>query len=194
MLTTSADVRAQRAPEIGRPFIVAPIFTVSGHGASAEQASALASALDIDAKLLQGDGSLVYVDPDRLHFAPTVPLNDPRTDERRTDEHGHPITREALRLSALERMKVVSDGEAISRARNALRRAGLTPEGAAPSVAHTKLDVHNGDGSLKVSAALDTTVTFNTSLMGIPLRGPGAKMPLHLRRRGQDRAGAIRLA
>jgi hypothetical protein len=150
---------------------VARIFYVEGSGASAEQARQLARALGIAADLRHEDGSLGYVDPERFLFAPTLPAG-----EGGRNEDGTRTTKVGLDAAALAAVRVLPEADAVHRARNAFREAGLLPPAANPDAGHARLAIYDARGQVLADAALDTTVTFRTRLMGLPLVGPGARL------------------
>jgi hypothetical protein len=150
-----------------------PIFVVAGPGASAEAAAKLERALGLRGNPHQEDGSLRYVDPERLHALPTAD-----TGERGKDENGRETVTRRFDFEAIKGLDVLSDGEALRRSAAALREAGLHPAGAKASIGHSRFEAVDLDGRSVVDKAIDTQVSYSFQLQGRPLVGPGARVNL----------------
>lgn len=162
------------------PFCEATALSVAGSGPSAKQAGRLADALGLPEAPLAEDGALRWLDPERFQRAPMQPADGDAGEE---DEDDQEVTREAFDIEALEDLSVLSDEEALEKARRALRRAGLFPDDAEPRVSNAVLDLvptdenqasPQADGTM--SFPLDTSVGFDLQSGDLPLLGPGAKI------------------
>jgi non-ribosomal peptide synthetase component F len=95
--------------------------------------------------------------------------------DKGVDESRQPTESQAIDFTALSKITTLSDSAALEKA-GALLAA---PEGyrTAATVGHTSLDQSDAKGNPLRSTNLDTTVTYQLSLAGLPVVGPGAKLP-----------------
>ena len=108
-----------------------------------------------------------------------------RTVAEGKDEQGNPTLSEALDLQAIAAIRPISGRRgARPRRRSSLDVAGLSPDFAArPVVSHSELTLADREGRVNLKQALDTTVSFQLSLGGLPATGPGREAPDHVRAR-----------
>jgi hypothetical protein len=93
------------------------------------------------------------------------------------DESGRPTVSSALDLGALESIRPLSDKAALSRAAQLPALAGLGGDfRAVPSISHSELTTADNDGKATGKYALDTSVSYNLTLGGLPATGQGAKL------------------
>src|SRR5204862_5192488 len=92
-------------------------------------------------------------------------------------EVGRRTVSQALNLSALSRIRPLSDDAALARAAKLLDVAGLSPDlEAKPTVSHSELTIADREGRTQLKRPLDTQVTFQLSLGGLPADGQGSKL------------------
>src|SRR6185436_15265436 len=82
---------------------------------------------------------------------------------------------------ALQSLKTLDDKSALSRAAQLPALAGLGGDfKAEPSISHSELTTANNDGKTTGRYALDTSVSYNLTLGGLPATGQGAKLRVTL--------------
>jgi hypothetical protein len=97
------------------------------------------------------------------------------------DESGRPTVSEALDTKALQSLRPLSDDAALRRAAALPALAGLGGDfKAEPSLSHSELTTANADGKATGKYALDTSVSYNLTLGGLPVTGQGAKLRVTL--------------
>jgi hypothetical protein len=145
----------------------APLYRVLSEGMTAEQAKELADRAGIKAAL-RPDGSFGYVDPQRFSKLPTLTR---RASGR--DEDGHRTVAQRLDVKALKATEVLGGDHALRMA------AGLldVPRGfdAQPRVDHTLVERSGVRGRPIDSTPIDTSVSYDLSLDGVPVVGPGSR-------------------
>ena len=97
---------------------------------------------------------------------------------RTKDESGRKIKSQAIDYKALAKVKPVADEDGPEKARRAYSNsprsaAGWWPE---PTVSHTKLTLTDPDSRTPRVVPLDTVVSYQLSLGGLPVAGQGAKL------------------
>jgi hypothetical protein len=141
----------------------AVIYDVAQEGMTAEEGQKLADAYGIPNSLAP-NGAFSYTDK-AFGAVPHKPAG-----EAREDESGRKVTPQALDIPALESLKPLSEREALRRAADLPRLAGLEGDFAAtPRVSHTEL-----------TYKLDTSVSYDLTLGGLPVTGQGAKLRMTL--------------
>ena len=147
----------------------ATIYDVVQEGLTQDQAKRLNAAYGIEGAL-QPDGSFLYASPE---FA-KVPQKTVATGK---DESGRSTTSQALDVDALKRLRAPSEDTVLKRVPIFMDVVGVDGDvKAAPTVANTELDVADANGRPTASYKLDTSVSFDQTLGGLPLSGPGAKL------------------
>jgi Family of unknown function (DUF6345) len=147
--------------------LTAPVYKVVQEGLTPEGGAQLARSARIG-NALQEDGSFAFVDTARFGVVPSTAVG------RGVDESQRPTVSQAVDFTALGKITTLSDAEAAERA-----KALLVPPagyGATATVGHTTVDQSDARGKLLRSANLDTTVSYQLSLAGRPVVGPGAKL------------------
>ena len=144
----------------------ATLFEIVQEGMTPDSAARLAEKAGIG-NALQEDGSFNFVDSARFASVPQTQIG------RGEDEHGRPTTSEALDFEALAKIRVLPERKAAEMASHLVE----LPDGykAQPIIGHTTLDRADAKGNTIESTKLDTTVTFQLNLAGLPVVGPGAK-------------------
>jgi hypothetical protein len=164
--TTALTPAAAHAAVAAAATQTAPAFKVVSEGLTPETAARLAAAAGIG-NALRPDGSFSFVDPARYAALPQTDV------AKGTDEQRRPTLSQALDLKAVEQIRVVSDADALKKA------AALLPVPSAyratRTVGHTRLDQSDAKGNVLFSKDLDTTVSSQLTLDGLPVVGPGAK-------------------
>ena len=93
------------------------------------------------------------------------------------DESGRPTVSNALDIPALESIRPLAEKTALSRAAELPGLAGLGGDfRAVPSVSHSELTTADNDGKRTGQYALDTSVSYDLTLGGLPATGQGAKL------------------
>ena len=166
-LTTQAQATAPAAVG-GLPIKAeAPIFEVVQSGLDQAQAAELAKAAGIDARALNRNGSFSYVDAKTFAKVPSI------AGRKGKDEKGRPTLVQKVDLKGLRALKTLPDERALGLARQLLPApAGFDVE---PRVDHTQVQLGGRKGNLTETFNLDTTVSYDLSLFGKPVFGPGAK-------------------
>jgi hypothetical protein len=160
-------VNASAAPLGATATLTATVYKVVQEGLTVDAAAALAKSAGVG-NALRPDGSFAFTDEKRFGRVPAKALS------RGTDESGQATVSEAIDFDALDKIKTVSDDEALRRAKTILP----VPKGygAATAVDHTQVDQSDARGKVIRSGNLDTTVTYQLTLGGVPVVGPGAKL------------------
>ena len=176
-ITTSiivADDQVSRKEYDGKEL---SIYFVSKSRATEEKAQRLAEALGISARMVEGksfvsgSGLVAFIDPDRFQYIPVKGLG-----VGEPDEDGHRTTLEAFDFEALEEMEVVEGRKAEEHFAEALKDAELNLGKAKAHVSHSTFEAVDLEGKTIAKAKLDTRISFNRFLDGIPLVGPGASI------------------
>lgn len=169
----------------------APTATVVLNGgavASPEQAAVLQGELALPVSPSDFDGALRYFDEEKFARVPTIIKTPPMVDPLRPDEGGEPTQIEVIDPRALLDLPVLPGPAALDKARNALAAAGLLPAGAEGVTSNTTFELAPNPDALLPSAhdvlaelfgrkiALDTRVSFQAKVGGLPVHGPGAKI------------------
>ncbi|QFZ16854.1 DUF6345 domain-containing protein [Saccharothrix syringae] len=158
-----------------------PVYAVRSEGLTEDQAAALRKAFDLPSVERTAEGVVVFTDEERHLRVPSVDRG-----AGAPDESGQATTQTQLDLAALRGLEAVPVEDATKRVTEALRGIGLLPAEATASASHSTVDVVDGNGATVISAPLDTTVTFDFTLRGVPLEGPGSKIRVSL-----DGSGAV---
>jgi hypothetical protein len=146
----------------------APIYKVTQEGMTAEEGARLAEAYRIP-NALQENGAFGYVGED---FA-QVPQLQGATGK---DESGRRTDSQTLDRRALAFLKPISRTEALERASWLTDLLGKTNLDLNPKVSHAKLTLSDRAGKVTSEHLLDTTVSHDVSLGGLPATGQGAKL------------------
>ena len=147
----------------------APVYQVKQEGLTADQGAKLADAFGIK-NALQDDGAFTFVGD---NFA-NVPLLQIGTGK---DEAGRKTVSQSIDRRALAQLRPISAGEARERAAQLLDLADLSPDlRALPSVSNAKLTLSDRAGKPTSETPIDTSVSYNLELGGLPATGQGAKL------------------
>ena len=146
----------------------APIYKVTQEGMTVDDAAKLADAYGIP-NALQENGAFGYVSEE---FA-KVPTRVVATGK---DESGRQTDSEALDTRALANLKPIGAGEALERASWLTELLGKTNLELNPKVSHAKLTLSDRAGKPTGEYPLDTTVSHDLTLGGLPATGQGAKL------------------
>ena len=147
--------------------LTATVFTVVQEGLTPEGGQQLAKAARIG-NALRPDGSFAFVDAARFGVVPSTVVG------KGFDESRRETVSQAVDFAALEKTTTLSDAAATERARALL----VPPAGyrATPTVGHTAVELSDTRGRALRTTNLDTTVSYQLSLGGLPVVGPGAKL------------------
>ena len=146
----------------------APVYKVAHEGLTPEESSRLSETYRIP-DALHENGAFGYVSE---AFA-DVPQRQVATGK---DESGRPTVSQALDTRALASLKPIGATEALERASKLTEIIGLTDLEANPKVSHAKLTLSDRAGRVTAQHELDTTVSHNFQLAGLPVTGQGAKL------------------
>ncbi|MBT0774089.1 hypothetical protein KIH74_34405 [Kineosporia sp. J2-2] len=166
LMPLSGGASAQARP-LGAAIVpTATVYQVVQEGLTATDAETLARTAGIG-NALRPDGSFSYTDPERFARVPTSFLREGK------DESGLPTASESVDFAALARIKAPSDDVALRRAKEVLP----VPKGygAQTVIGHTTVDHRATREKTTRSYQIDTTVSYQLTLGGIPVVGPGAK-------------------
>jgi hypothetical protein len=178
LLSSSLRVPAQ-------PVDALPVYSVVQSGALPAQAAALASSLGIAAGAFTlTNGEMHFVDPTAFMGAPVLPVVDPTIQSNLLADTinkvpGIPIRLEQPDFLTLSNLVVPGSNTVVASFSSALASAGLLPQSATPIITHTMLTAFytNDTGALlSVSNYLDTHVSHQMVLQGLPVVGPGAQV------------------
>jgi hypothetical protein len=133
-----------------------------------------------DSPIINPDGNYpaLYVDPEKLLSLPTIPLTNTHLGEMYEQGDGEaPPTLMSFDFGAINNIVPYNHEIAIDRLSNALHTANLYPENGKPVVYHSMFEAVDVSGNTIVeNIMLDTQVSFDMQLNGIPLIGPGAQI------------------
>gem|GEM_PF-3009504 len=178
LLLIPTAVMSQSGPSL-------PVYFVIQSGATPSQAITLAASLNVPTNaVMVTNGEVDFRDPTNFMKVPTMPVTNAsiisvllaQTPNRFP---GIPIKFEQLDFGALSNVTVMSSNAAVTALGAALANAGLSSPLAAPVVSHTLLmaTYTNDTGQvLSFSNFLDTKVSYQFSLGGYPVIGPGAQV------------------
>ena len=164
-----------------------PTFNVVDEGVSRKQSRKLDKMLDLDAKPRPIGGELTYADQQRFLFVPSKPaLGDPGEDPGQ----GQP---RAFELGKIRKLGALPNRAAKDLATDVLKDAGIRLKkgfGLAGGFKtnSTFFEVYAPDGTRKIREKLETQVSANLKLGGVPLVGPGASLSVGFgahRKKGQ---------
>ncbi|MDQ2588940.1 hypothetical protein CKY47_34355, partial [Saccharothrix yanglingensis] len=158
-----------------------PVYAVRSEGLTPEQATTLQQAFGLGSVEHTPEGVVTFIDEDRHLRVPGIDRG-----AGRPDESGQATSQTQLDLDAVRGLRAVPLDEAAKRVTETLRGVGLLPGNATASASHSTLDITDANGNALAGAPLDTTVTFDFQLDGLPLEGPGSKIRVSL-----DGAGAV---
>jgi hypothetical protein len=151
-----------------------PVYAVVQEGLTADQGARLAKSFGTP-NALQSNGMFSFADPAK--FA-RVPLT---TGRSTVDESGRRIKSQALGYKALAKIKPVADKTALKKAAALLKLAPLSGGLAArPVISHTQLTLTDPNSRTPRVVPLDTVVSYNLTLGGLPVAGQGAKLRITL--------------
>src|SRR5207237_647167 len=135
-----------------------PSYVVTQEGLTQDDGQRLADAFGIP-NAVEANGAFAFVDRARFEQVPQTKVGEG------TDEVGRRTVSQALNLSALSRIRPLSDDAALARAAKLLDGAGLSPDlEAKPTVSHSELTIADREGRTQLERPLDTQVTFQLSL------------------------------
>ncbi|MFD7652637.1 DUF6345 domain-containing protein [Actinosynnema sp. NPDC059797] len=158
-----------------------PVYAVRSEGITDEQVAALQRAFGLKSVERTAEGVVTFTDEERHLRVPSIDQG-----AGQPDESGQATTRTAFDVAAIRALRAVPPQDATKRVTETLRGIGLLPAEATPTASHSTLDIVDGNGATVASAPLDTTVTFDFRLGGVPLEGPGSKVRVSL-----DGTGAV---
>jgi hypothetical protein len=146
----------------------APVYTVTQEGVTSDQAAKIADTFGVTNQ--QQGGAFDYTSPAQA----AVPQKRVAAGK---DEDGNATTSLALDMDAIQSLKVLPNDSAERLGSQLLAIDGLSPDlKATPSVSHTMLELSNADSKLTGRYPLDTAVSYNLTLNGLPVTGQGAKL------------------
>lgn len=146
--------------------LTAPVFAVVAEGLTPDQGARLAEQAGIG-NALRPDGSFSF----RADSFAQVPS---KTVASGKDEKGNRTVSQAVDVDALKSIKVPDERAAAEKARALV--AVAKPFAATTIVGHTTAEMVDAKDKPTLKQHLDTTVSFQTTLAGKPVVGPGAKL------------------
>ncbi len=149
-----------------------PVFYVVENRVNPVRAKALADALGISVNIIASDGSIRYLDKERFQALPMLAGG-----VVAGDEENNPRTIERFNFEAIKAIKPFENNDAMSKAKAALQKAELSPQGGKITIGHSHFQAVDLTGSSVADALLDTHVDFETvTPNGYPLKGSGASI------------------
>jgi hypothetical protein len=145
-----------------------PVFKVTQEGMTADEGARLAEAYRIP-NALHENGAFGYVGDDFAEV-PTLQAGSGK------DESGRPTQSESLDRRALAQLKPIGATEALERASWLTDLLGKLNLELNPKVSHAKLTLSDRAGKPTSEHLLDTTVSHDISLAGLPTHGQGTKL------------------
>lgn len=150
-----------------------PVYAVVQEGLTAAQGAELASVFGTP-NALQGNGYFGYVDAAAFGQVPLTAVG-----RAGKDESGRATQAQAIDAAALEKLKPVADEEALGQGERLLKLSDLSPDlTARPEVTHTELTLTDPENRQPQVHPLDTVVSYQLDLAGLPVTGQGAKLRL----------------
>lgn len=163
-LATGSTVAATSAHSAA---LTAPAYLVVTEGLTKDDAARLADSLGIG-NALRPDGSFGFVDAKSFQAIPRKAVAEG------VDEKGNKTLAEQLDLEALHSIRALPIEDMMGKARE------LVPVPKAYDVkligGHTSVEEADAKGNPIASTDIDTSVSFQLSLGGVPVVGPGAKI------------------
>ena len=157
--------------EVGVPDKL-PVLNVTKK-ASLESLSKLAGALNLPEAKPDANGKLVYTSPDFQK----LPVTDGGAGAYGEGGKAEATTITNFDFAGIQKIQVLSDGDALSTFQGAVSAAGLNIEGAKPSVDYSRFMATDKQGVLRIEEIkIDTQVDYNFSYNNYELVGPGAKL------------------
>ena len=147
--------------------LTATVFKVVQEGLTPESGARLAKAAGVGNALLE-DGSFAYVDAARFGVVPSTVVGKGVDESRRATESS------AIDFAALDKITTLSDAAAADRAKALL--IPPDPYRSTATIGHTTVEQSDAKGKAQRTTNLDTTVSYQLSLAGLPVVGPGAKL------------------
>lgn len=152
----------------------ATIYEVAQEGMTSEEGQKLADSYGIPNSVAP-NGAFSYTGK---QFG-AVPHK--RTGETVKDESGRAVVSQALDIPALEALRPLSEKAALDRASALPELAGLGGDfKAEPRISHSELTTSDTRGRTTGRYELDTSVSFDLTLGGLPVTGQGAKLRMTL--------------
>ena len=167
ILPTSLPLSAHSFPDS------ALVYKVTQHGINKDQMSKLIDSFDLEGRTERSEGSLRYTNTKRFLTLPMRPLTDNLKSENEDDGE---IVFEGFDVEAIKKLKVPPLKEAEALASRKLKNMGLLPSEASPLVSNSQFELVSVNGDTVVDQAIDTVVSYQFKLKGIPLEGPGSKI------------------
>ena len=156
----------------------ATVYTVQQEGLTANDGAKLADSFAVG-NALYDNGRFQYIDNDRFQFVPQTTVGEGK------DENGNPTVSQAVDLAALDRIQPYPDDKALARGRQLVTMA-LLSEGmtATARVSHAQFSLTDDGGKVVREKAIDTEVSYDLALGGLPVTGQGASLRLSLNENG----------
>lgn len=172
-LSACGTTEDQNNPARGGEGDTLPIYAVVKRGASSDEAAKLASVLELKAeRLVDRNGIVDFIDTSRYQFVPTEQLGAGEPDEDKQE-----TVLEAFNFEALKEIQAPEGEEVEALLTEALQGARLFPGDQfdiLPILSHSEFRAESVEGETVAEQLLDTQVSYQTSLKGIPVKGPGA--------------------
>ncbi|HEY0698176.1 MAG TPA: DUF6345 domain-containing protein [Micromonospora sp.] len=147
-----------------------PVYRVVQEGLTVTGGETLGRAFGLP-NALETTGAFNYVDSERFNAVPLVDAG------QGTDEAGRPTVTQVIDMAALDAIRPLPETTALEKARQLVEVAGLSPDMAVtPKVSHSELTLADANNRPTRVQPLDTTVSYDLTLAGIPVTGQGARL------------------
>lgn len=162
------------APSSGPPPTGYYLYKVVQEGLVQSQGAAIGQTFAIP-NALANDGSFAFADATKFQQVPQT------VGGTGTDKQGRSVTSQSLNISALQAIVPVPAAQAVASANRLLSLAALGPDfKATPSVTNDLLTLATTSGSQTQKYPLDTVVSYQLTLDGLPVTGTGSRLRVTL--------------
>ncbi|MGH1542443.1 MAG: DUF6345 domain-containing protein [Arenicella sp.] len=167
VLPMSLPLMAQSFPDN------ALVYKVTQHGIDDAQVSKLIDSFELKDRPERSDGALRYTDTKQFLALPMRKLAD---DVKTENEDDGEIVFEGFDVDAIKELKVLNPEEARTLVSQKLKSMDLLPEEAEALASNSQFELVSIKGDTIIDQAIDTVVSYQFKLKGIPLEGPGSKI------------------
>jgi hypothetical protein len=151
--------------------LTATVYDIVKEGFTADDGARLASTFGIG-NAVRSDGSFAFTNAKVFNVVPSKLVT------TTTDENGNKVTVRALNEAALDKITTIPTDDAIAKLSGVVSFPDYYE--ARPVAGYTTVEIGDVKGAVRKTHDIDTTVSYQLSLKGVPLVGPGAKTRVSL--------------